>query len=371
MKKLYWQPQRVSRTKLTLIALFSVVGYLAVEYFLIEQRQPYFTEKVRAARLSETAMQAIKDERLRRKIAIDREVDPAESGLIGEVFTSVTSGSGSLTSKQTSANPNYAALIVHWLTRLELEPGDTIAVGVSGSFPAINISVYAALATLKLKPIIISSAAASQFGANHPEFSWLDMEAYLFRRGIFPFRSVAASRGGVGDRGLGMPKAGRFALDGIIDRNGVPQLQSRDDIEAVEHRLRLYADQAGEAPIKAYVNVGGGTISVGTKVGKKEFEPGITRRPPVLAEELTSVMGEFVKQGVPVVHLVKIATLAEQFGFEVAPTKTPAVGAGKVFMRRQYNRWLAAVVLVAIMAVAFFFIRMSFGLRLGGRSSSA
>ena len=358
MRRLYWQPRKISRIKLVLIALWSLCGYVAVEYLLVEQQQPYYEEKLQASRLAQSALEAIKAERTRLGPAIDPESDPAGSGLIGDVFSPITSGSGSLASKQTTVNPNWAALIVHWLKRLELVEGDVVAVACSGSFPALNIAVYAALKTLKLRPVVISSTAASQWGANVPDFTWLDMESLLREHGIFMFKSAAASRGGVGDRGLGLPKAGRQMLDAAIERNSVPRIDAKDEVGSVDQRMNIYFAQAGDAPIKAYVNVGGGTISVGTRVQKLEFEPGITTRPPRLATEITSVMGEFLKRDIPVIHLGKVVRLANRYGFELAPTTTPAVGAGKVFVQRQYNRWLAAAVLLSIVIVIAVFLRM-------------
>lgn len=358
MRRLYWQPRKISRIKLVLIALWSLCGYVAVEILLVEQRQPSYEEKMQASRLAQSAFEAVSAERTRRGLTADAEADPANSGLIGDVFSPVTSGSGSLASKQTTINPNWAALVVHWLKKLELSEGDVVAVGCSGSFPALNIAVYAALKTLKLRPVIISSTASSQWGANLPEFTWLDMEALLRERGVFGFKSVAASRGGVGDRGLGLSKAGRQLLDAAIERNNLPRIDVKDDVGSVDQRMNIYFTEAGDAPIKAYVNVGGGTVSVGTRVQKIAFDPGITTRTPRLASEIASVMGEFLKRDIPVIHLGKVVKLASRYGFEIAPTTTPAVGTGKVFVQRQYNRWLAAAVLLSIIIVTAVFLRM-------------
>ena len=66
-----------------------------------------------------------------------------------------------------------------------------VAVGLSGSFPAMNVAVYSALYELGVEPIIISSTAASQWGANDPNFTWLDMEAVLRKADVFPVECVA------------------------------------------------------------------------------------------------------------------------------------------------------------------------------------
>ena len=44
-----------------------------------------------------------------------------------------------------------------------MKKGDAVAIGYSGSFPALNICVMAAVETLQLEPIGIASASASQW----------------------------------------------------------------------------------------------------------------------------------------------------------------------------------------------------------------
>ena len=168
MKKLYWRPQRVSRAALLIISLVSVAGIAATEAFLAKNRQPYYREKIAAARLAARAMDVIKTERILRDLPVDSESDPAASGLIGELMSPVTSHTGYLQAKQTSVNPNFAAVIVHELKKAGVNEGDVVAVGLTGSFPALNIAVCAALETLKVKPIAVASVAASQWGANFP-----------------------------------------------------------------------------------------------------------------------------------------------------------------------------------------------------------
>ncbi len=128
--------------------------------------------------------------RLRKNLPIDPESDPAQTGLIGELLSPLTTNPGHLPAKQTSANPNFSAVIIHLLKRAGVKEGDKVAVGFSGSFPALNICVLAAIDTLKADPIVISSAGSSQWGANHPDFMWPDMEKLLHEKHVFPYRSV-------------------------------------------------------------------------------------------------------------------------------------------------------------------------------------
>lgn len=364
MRRMYWRPRKVSRTTLALVACASLGAYVAVEKFPQKVREPHHAEKLAAARLADKAFKAIREERSRRGLAIDVEADPAQSGLVGALMTPITTNPGSLESKQTSANPNFAALAVHYLKQAGLSKGDTVAVGYSGSFPAVNIAVLCAIETLGLKPIIISSVASSQWGANEPEFTWLDMEATLHDAGLVRARSSAASLGGIEDRALGMPKKGRSLLEAAIARRGLRYIQAADFADGVERRFEVYRELAANAPIRAYINVGGGTVSVGKKKGKRLFKPGLNRSAPAGGSAPDSMMGRFVTDGVPVVHLVYIRKLAERYGFPISPKQTPRVGDGRIFYRTRYNLWLVAGVLLAIMGVLYAFVRSDVGFRM-------
>ncbi len=361
MKKVYWRPKTVSRAALLLVAGMALAGLTAVEKFQIRTQQSYYQEKLAAAQLASEAMDFLKAQRLQNGPPIDPVSDPTESGLIGLAMTPVTSDPGVLSSKQTSVNPNFAAVIVEMLKQALVRKGDTVAVGSSGSFPALNVCVYSALQTLELKPVIISSAAASQWGANLPDFLWLDMERLLHESHKFEFRSVAASVGGVEDRALGMSEDGRQLLKAGIERNGLEMINPKTFAESITRRMAIYHQQAKASPIKAYINVGGGTISVGTRVGKRMFDPGLNLHAPPSAKMIESVMNSFANEGVPVIHLVQIEHLAAHYGLPVQPTTMPPVGEGKVFFRAEYNLWLAGGVLAAILLSLYGFIRSELG----------
>jgi poly-gamma-glutamate system protein len=385
---MYWKPEGASQVQRAVVAALAIVGLVAVEVFPSEEQQPHYAEKMLAARKAQEALEVIHEASERRGLSLRLKTDPSGSRMIGEVLSPITSGSGSLVSKQTSVNPNFAAVVVEWLKELRVKPGDVVAVGLSGSFPAMNVAVYSALHELGIDPIIISSTAASQWGANDPSFTWLDMEAVLRKSEVFPYKSVAASLGGVGDDAIGLSKRGRRMLERAIERNQIPMLAELDDgkppepvvqegteepgpslalvdEDRVRERMRVYYEKAGDRPIKAYVNVGGGTVSVGTKVGKRKFNPGLNARPPKGIEDMPpSVLGAFLESGVPGIHVTRIIDLAEQYGLEIAPRATPEVGAGAIFQKRQPNRWLAGIVLALILMSLFVIARAPWGTRM-------
>ncbi len=369
MKRLYWRPRSVSRNVLLLLALMAILGFAAVEYFTIDAQQPYYQEKLQATELSKTCMEAIKQHRLTLGHEIDYELDPADSGMIGGLMTPITTVAGHLGAKQTSVNPNWAAVLVDMLRRAGVKEGDLVAVGCSGSFPALNTSVYAALLTIKARPVVISSAGASQFGANFPDLLWIDMERLLVKEQKIPFRSVACSIGGYEDLGLGMsPEARNIIVERIRD-NGLHLITSDTLAAAIEERMQIYQDHAHSGKYQAYINVGGGTISVGGAVGKRKYHPGLNLRAPFGATSIDSIMSRFMREGTPVIHLTQVEEMALDYGLPIASDVSVAPGEGNVFYKRTYNRWLALAVLLAILASLRAVIMTDIGFRLmKGRS---
>ncbi|HUS40004.1 MAG TPA: poly-gamma-glutamate system protein [Pirellulales bacterium] len=364
MKNIYWRPRAVSRTALILIAVGSLVGLALVENLKIIQHRPYHDQKMAASELAAQAMERIYYARLETGVTIDVSTDPTQSGMIGVPMSPVTSISGALSAKQTSVNPNFAAVVVEMLRRAGVETGDLVAVGCSGSFPALNICVYAAMETLEAKPIVISSAAASQWGANVPELLWLDMERILHKEGIFKTRSVATSIGGYEDRGLGMTDEGHQLLAEGIQRNQIEELKANTFEESIEDRLKLIRRRAGRKPIKAYINIGGGTVSIGRSLGKKLYDPGLNLRPPRHISRVDGVAPRLGEDGVPVIHLVQVVELAQRYGLPVAPIVFPEVGEADVFSGKDYNDLLVSITLALIVISLYGFIRSDVGFRL-------
>lgn len=361
MKKIYWRPSGLPLSAYLLIVFISLGGFVSVERFQKVVLQPYYREKLAAARLALAAMEIVKKERLKQRVEIDSEVDPAESGLIGEMVTQVTSEIGDLEAKQTSINPNFAAVVVSLLKKAKVKEGDTVAVGFTGSFPALDISVCAAIETLKLKPIIISTASSSQWGANDPDFLWIDMERLLNENRVFSFRSVAASMGGRNDHGKGMPEEGRRLLLKGIERSGLTLIESDTLRENINSRMKIYFCCGSP---KAFINVGGSVISVGKYGFRKKLKSGLIESGPTPPGKVDSVANRFMSEGIPVIHIDKVETLARHYGFPLRPTKIPPVGEGKIYSRMEYNSWLAGAVLLAILLTLYIFSRSDRGFRI-------
>jgi len=361
MKRVYWRPRGVSTNALLVIAAVSIAAIGITEAYPEPTSQIYLQQMLEASQLANEALGELRKERERLRIPIDPIADTTASGLIGLPHSDITTNPGNLLAKQTAINPNWAAVVIQLLREAGVQEGDTVAVGVSGSFPGLNVAVYAALTTLRANSIIISSASASQWGANHPRFLWLDMERALFNRKVFSYRSIAASPGGAEDRAAGLSEDGLAALLSAMKRSKLPILEPESYAESVVERMALYREHAAGRPIAAYINVGGGTSSVGTRRSKFAFKPGVNRATPPRAALIDSVMARFLDEQVPVIHLLQINRMAQRYGLPVAPPVHPAVGTGQVFLQRRYNPWLAFGALSAVVGSLFLFIRSGRG----------
>ncbi|HSR13540.1 MAG TPA: poly-gamma-glutamate system protein, partial [Thermodesulfobacteriota bacterium] len=361
MKGVYWRPRRISRPALLLIIIVAVGGFLCVERFPVRNHFRYYNEQLEAARIAVKAIEVLRAERLKTKPSIDTFLDPAQTGLIGPMLTSVTSEVGELEAKQAALNPNFAALVVHFLKLAGVRKGDCVAVGYTGSFPGMNIAVCSAMQAMKLKPVIIASASASQWGATDPEFLWIDMERILNEKGLISFRSSAASIGGIDDMGKGLAARGRELLAAAIQKNGLRLLQPANFRESITQHMQIYSSHS--APISAYINVGGGMTSIGGRRDRHLFKNGLMRSLPEKMAHHDSVMYRFLSQKVPAVNLINVERLARHYGITAEFTTLPAPGEGEIYFREWYNPYITGGALAAIIFTLYLFFRSDWGFR--------
>ncbi len=354
--KVYWQSKSTSAGAQILLIIASIAALLSVQVFKKRESTADYDDMVAASKTCAEGLELIA--RWRRRIEpIDPKVDPLRTGIIGIVASPVTSISGHLPSKQASANPNWAAVIVQLLRKAGVREGDVVAVAASGSFPALNLASYCALEQIGARPIIILSASASQWGANVPGFTWVDMARRLRKADIIESKAVAATLGGEDDRGVGIPEQGLSILRRALERADIDLLEPGSYEEAVAERIAVYAKHAEGQPIRAFLNVGGGTATTGPPSIDHFFDPGLLRGAPPRAFTMRSVMGHFIDQEVPVINLWNISTLASRFGLPYPPKEPPRVGEGGVYRATTYRRWLAAMLALALLALTYFLTR--------------
>lgn len=249
---------------------------------------------------------------------IDLELDPNRTGLIGEEFTLLTTTVGVLSSKRTSTNPAFAALMVRWLSQLDLEAEDHVLITLSGSFPSLGIAAIIACEELGIIPVLVSSIGASMYGANRPGFSWLDIESTLEQNGIIQHTSARVTLGGEGDIGLSYPEGGREAAFAAIERHAVPAII---EMNADAQWLAKLAFIESIAP-SALINIGGNQLSIGPD--GYLLAPGIVDKPDLTSNRF-GLIGWFAERSLPVIHLLNIRELAFQYGLPQDPIPLPSI----------------------------------------------
>lgn len=340
-----------SREKFTLIALagIALLSYTLFNWFGLGARPADYGYKLEASRRTLAAERAIGDAKGTDAVAAQVAGDDVQAAMIGLSTSAITTDPGSLRSKVTSTNPNFAGAIVSMLRQAGVGKGDVVAVSYTGSFPALDISTITAVETLGAEPIIISSVGASTWGANDPELTILDMESLIFQAGIIKHKSVEASIGG-DFQTHPLTAEGRKLAAAAMKRNGVPLSTALNIRESVDKHIDTYRRIADGRPIKAFVNVGGGLASKG--VGGV-FDPGLNVATPGGDIVSGGLIERMQNEGVPVINLVDIKKLAQQYKLPVNPPTTPDLGQGGIYRDWLQLRIVAGLLVLALTGVFF------------------
>lgn len=343
-----------SNIVLGLFFVFALLALITVENSKVEVKQEWYDEKLEAAELAQLAADCIKNYRFEKGVFIDAVNDPNQTALIGQEYTLITTDRGYIDSKLSTTNPNFAGVIVQFLKDAGVKNNDNVAVSFTGSFPALNIAVIAALETLKAKPIIITSVGASNYGANDPYFTWLDMENVLSKSNVFHNRSVAASIGGGFDVGRGLSPEGRELILKAIERNEVEFIDEKHLENNISRRLDIYKEAAQGRPIKAYINVGGGIASLGNTINGQLIPPGLTEYLPMRNFPVKGVIIQMGQEGVPIIHLLNVDQLLAKYGLPNAPVPLPEPGEGGIFVEKKYNLVVTGIATFFLVVVIIF-----------------
>ena len=337
-------------------AVVALAVFAAGVYFLAPRIGPTdqtdaYDEKLTAAETMLSAENAILDadrERSERSQLVD---DPVIAAMLGLPTSSITTDAGSFSAKVTSTDPNFAALVVDFLREAGVERGDVVAVAYTGSFPALNIATIAAIESIGAEPIIVSSVGASTWGANDPEFTFLDMESLLASKGIIHHRSTAASVGGDFRVHPLQPEA-RTLAQAAIKRNDVLYLHAEKLKDSVQQRLGIYDQEAKGRPIRAFVNVGGGLASIGSGTNEPLFDPGLTLGPERGDVEAEGLLFYMSQRNVPVINLTDVKALAKKYRLAVSPASLPPIGEGTPWRNWTSLRIRAGIAAVIILVAA-------------------
>lgn len=323
-----YRESRIKMRYLLLASIFVIGAVLVLNFGQRKTSLPFYQQQLDAAILMQRCVDSLAS-----VIEIDLSEsgtinDPNRTGLIGIEYSPMTTTLGDLSAKRSATNPDFAALLVRWFHKMKLISGDVIAVGCSGSFPGLILATICAAETMQLKPVLISSVTASSYGANRPEWTWLDMEHYLNEAGLIHTRSNAASPGGARDVALEFDPEAKNLLHLIVERNNIPLIDEEDRALNVQRRAGIY--QQHGAP-KLFINIGGAQINVGDYALEQRLSPGMNQIHIKSKRAPHSMTEYFAGQSIPIIHLLHIEQIAIENKLPVDPIPLPSPGKSAIY----------------------------------------
>ena len=268
-----------------------------------------------AASLAQSWFDIIKKEKQKRNIISDANSLVENSFLIGDEWSDITTTLGSLESKETSTNPDFAALVVRLLHEAKIKKGDNVGVLLSGSFPALSISVLAAIQTMELDAIVMSSLGASTYGANQAEATWIDIEKWLKLYGNLQYSSTIISLGAGQDNGNGLSEEGKALLKTAAVRNHLDLYIPTNIIESIKHKTQIFQ----EKDISILINIGGNMASMGACSHSLNIPNGLHFSTNSCNDNDRGIIVRLNENNIPFIQFLNIKELATRYGIEVSP----------------------------------------------------
>ena len=330
-----------------LIALFSL---LLISICSSRTEHPAYKNQIKAAQKMKLAEEKIYQIKIDQGYQIDTALDPNKTALIGKEYTPITTTLGNLKAKRTATNPDFAALIIRYFDQLNLKKGDKIAVGASGSFPGLILAVISAAETIDLDVELIYSIGASMYGANIPDFTFIEMLNQLQKDNILNTQIAAISFGGDNDRADNL-----FFIENkdnffeISKKSNLPLIYEATLNESIEKRIEIFKNNSPNKKIKAFINIGGASANFGNTTSSVKFENGLTIPGKLNTEYVKNgLISHFLSKNIPIIHLLNIENLARKSGIKVDPVPLPEPGKADVYYIVEHNKKLILLMIIII-----------------------
>lgn len=315
-----WTRPDIAKSNKILIITGCICAVILTGFVLAENLLPKKTdtEKELAIRYMSEMIDAVSDYCRENDIKTDNKTDPLETGLIGSEWTEMTTTTGHLEAKRTTLNPDFASLMVTLLREADVEAGDNIALGCSGSFPGLLLASLAGAKAMELNCKSIISLGASSYGANRPELTILDIYQILLDNELITDDLVAVSLGGEGDTGQEWDRDIREKLLQKIELSGIPFIREEDLIKNVSQRTGLLGFN-NNLPPKVFINAGGATANIGISPSILHLKPGVVKAIKLPPPEQQGVLHHALNRNIPVIHLLFIKGLILEYGLPWDP----------------------------------------------------
>ena len=284
----------------------------------------YSSESRQAASIMQESIEVISAYCSQWGINQDLMTDPMQTGLIGPEYSAITTTLGQLASKRTTLNPEFASVIATMIEEAGFQRGDTIGIGSSGSFPALMIASLSAAKALDLEVRLILSLGASSYGASDPKFNIMDICQVLISKGIFNQVPIAVSLGGEKDIGQDFDEFTRQMLIRKTESWGGVMIHQPDLSRNIQERIQ-FLENHHPGSIRLFISTGGSYSNLGTSSGILKLPSGLIRKTKLPDQEEWGMIHAMLDKGTPVVHLLFIKGLAEQWHLTWDPVSLPAV----------------------------------------------
>ncbi len=350
-----WVKPKIPLKFIILLSILALLGSIYVETNKQKVDHHDIAAQLEAARTMRLAMEAIYEAGISQGVDFNLELDPNRTGLIGKEFTPITTTLGNLEAKRTSTNPDFAALFVRYFNELNLKKGDIIAIGGSSSFPGSMLAALSAAEAMELEPLLILSLGSSMYGANLPEFNFLDMLEVLNNQDIISSQPIGISLGGQNDTGAGFENE-EILLE-IAESSPYPLIYNEELNLTLQERLNFYQASA-DAEIKTFINIGGSSANIGKTSAYLNLPTGLNKKlSPEFIQEENGVLFEFAGMNIPTIHILNIRELAQRNGIAIDPVPLPRPGESNVYYQVEYQNQQIIIILISIMLLAFFIFK--------------
>jgi len=315
------------------LALLTLSAFLTHQSATLAQNE-YYEIQVEAAQRLEGYFAAVRGYKEELGILLSED-DIHKTGMIGLPYTGITTTSGALEAKRTTAWPDMAALCVRMLFEAGIRPGDTVGAGFSGSFPGMNLAVVAACESMNVDLVCICSVGASTYGANNPELTFPEMMHRLNESELIGTQSAAVTMGGYQDVGSDMDQELADQIRQRLTDLGLSLVEEANFQANLELREALYLQ---EGPINCFVAVGGNLTSLGQGEAGVSLGQGVLRPERTLRIDASSgLVQRYLARGLPVINLLNIKKIMADYSMPYDPAQWPPIGQSAVYRDIRYE----------------------------------
>lgn len=319
---------------------------LAESQFRNQRPLPFRETMTEAVELTERMFEIVKVLKSERNIVSDAHSDVANSFMIGDEWSEITTTIGSLNAKEISTNPDFSALIVRLLHEAGISRGDKVGIILSGSFPCLAISALSAIQTMGSEALVMSSLGASTYGANQPEATWADMESALKREGL-QFRTLLVSIGAGDDAGKGLSEEGKATIRNAAYRNRVDLYIPATLKESIDKRVEMLT----EAEISLLINVGGNETALGGCSHALMIPNGLHSHLKTCSDDDRGLIARMNEAGIPFINMLDIKDLAIRYGIDISPGTSYSDSTGLYYTTATNKKAVGVILVICLLPV--------------------